>query len=463
MKGADIGIAGFRGRLLTACEAEYDAARRIWNGAIDRKPRLIAQCMGAADVIAAVRYARESGLLVSVRGGGHGVGGHAVNDGGIVIDLAPMRSVRVAPERRRAWSEAGVLWGEFDHETQAFGLATTGGIVTHTGVAGLTLGGGIGWLMRKYGTTADNLLGADVVTADGRLVRAGEGGDEELLWGLRGGGGNFGVVTNFEFALHAIGTTVLAGPIVWAMEDAPEVLRFYRDFVREAPDELTTIVQYRTLPPFPAFPERFHGRKVLQIGCVWAGDPVPGERVLAPLRGFGKPLFELVGRRPYVAMQAANDKAVPHGWHYYWKSCDVAELSDATIDMLTQRSLAMGSPRSYTIIFQLGGAVARVGEDDTAYSHRQAAFNVNVNAVWLPGEDIGGRETAWARDVFERLRPSQLGVYVNFLMEEGPERVRQAYGAAKYERLLALKNRLDPENLFRMNQNIAPAARAAVA
>jgi len=456
-------IAGFRGPVLTAREAEFDAARRIWNGAIDRKPRLIAQCTGAADVIAALRHARESGLLVSVRGGGHGVGGHAVNDGGIVIDLSSMRSVRVAPERRRAWADGGALWGDFDHETQAFGLATTGGIVTHTGVAGLTLGGGIGWLMRKHGTTADNLLGADVVTADGRLVRAGEGGDEALLWGLRGGGGNFGVVTTFEFALHEIGTTVLAGPIAWAMEDSPEVLRFYRDFAREAPDDLTTIVQFRTLPAFPIFPAQFHGRKVLQVAAMWAGDPYRGERALAPLRKFGRPLFDLVGPRPYLAMQSANDKAVPHGWHYYWKSCEVAELDDDAIDLLTERSLAMASPRSYTIIFQLGGAVARVGEDDTAYSHRRAAFNINVNGVWLPGEDVGERETQWVREVYERLRPGQLGVYVNFLGDEGPERVRQAYGASKYERLLELKNRFDPENVFRMNQNIAPTARAVAA
>jgi FAD/FMN-containing dehydrogenase len=450
-------IPSFRGRVITAADADFETARRVWNGAIDRRPRVIAQCACAGDVVAAVRHARETGLVVSVRGGGHGVAGHAVNDGGMVIDLSPMKAMRVAPRQRRAWAEPGVLWGEFDQETQAFRLATTGGIVTHTGVAGLTLGGGIGWLMRQHGTTADNLMGADVVTAEGELVHAGEGGDTELLWGLRGGGGNFGVVTSFEFALHEVGPTVLAGPIVWAMKDAPEILRFYRDFARESPDELTTIVQYRTLPAFPAFPAEFHGRKVLQVASLWAGDLAQGERALAPLRAFGKPLFDLVGPKSYLAMQSANDKAVPHGWHYYWKSCDVSELNDATIDMLTERSLAMASPRSYTIIFQLGGAVARVGEDDTAYSHRHAAFNINVNAVWLPDEDVGARESAWCRDVFERLRPAQLGVYVNFLMDEGPERVRQAYGASKYERLLALKNRLDPDNVFRMNQNIAPA------
>jgi FAD/FMN-containing dehydrogenase len=365
-----------------------------------------------------------------------------------------MKGVRVDPNRRVASVEPGVLWGELDAMTQACGLATTGGIVSHTGVGGLTLGGGIGWLMRKYGTSADNLLAADVVTADGRHVRASAHDDAELLWGLRGGGGNFGIVSRFEFALHDIGTNVLAGPIVWAMEDAPPVMRFYRDFARDAPDELTTIVQYRTAPPFAAFPPQFHGRKVLQIGVVWAGNIADGERTLQPLRACGTPLFDLISPRPYLAQQASNDKAVPHGWHYYWKSTQLPDLDDDAIDGLTERSLAMRSPRSFTVIFQLGGAVARVAEDATAYSHRSARYNININAVWLPGER-GEVETAWAIDLFDRLNARQ-AVYVNFLMDEGQERVRKAYGPAKYERLVALKARFDPDNVFRMNQNIAP-------
>jgi hypothetical protein len=284
-----------------------------------------------------------------------------------MIDLSPMRWVWVHPATKRAWAGPGALWGDFDHETQAFGLATTGGIVTHTGVAGLTLGGGIGWLMRKYGATADNLAAADLVTADGQLVRASASHDPELLWGLRGGGGNFGIVTNFEFTLHHVGPTVLAGPVVWAMEDAPEVMRFYADFCADASEELTTIVQYRTLPPFPFFPAKFHGRKVLQIGSVWAGALDEGERALAPLRAFGKPLFDLVGPKQYTANQGANDKAVPHGWHYYWKSADLSELKGDVIDIISEHSLRMQSPRSFSIIFQLGGAVAQFGEDDTAY------------------------------------------------------------------------------------------------
>lgn len=456
-------IAGFRGRVLAPADRGYDDARLVWNGAIDRKPALIAQCADRADIIAAIRHARQCDLLVSVRGGGHGVAGHAVNDGGLVIDLGPMKDVRVDPLRRIASVEPGVLWGELDAMTQAFGLATTGGIVSHTGVAGLTLGGGLGWLMRKYATTADNLITADIVTADCRHVRASAYDDSELLWGLRGGGGNFGIVSRFEFALHEIGTTVLAGPIVWPMEDARSVMRFYRDFVHAVPDELTTIVQYRTLPPFPAFPPQFHGRKVLQIGVVWAGQIAAGERVLQPLRACGKPLFDLVAPRPYLAQQASNDKAVPHGWHYYWKSVEVPELGDEAIDVLTERSLAMRSARSFTVIFHLGGAIARIGENETAYSHRAARYNINVNAVWLAEEPIGEIETAWALQLFERLNAKRHAVYVNFLMDEGQERVRQAYGSGKYERLVALKVRLDPDNVFRMNQNIAPPARATPA
>jgi FAD/FMN-containing dehydrogenase len=448
-------IFGFRGSVLAPGDPGYDAARSVWNGAIDRRPALIAQCVDRDDVVAAVRHARECDLLVSVRGGGHGIAGHAVNDGGIVIDLGPMKDVRVDPRRRTASVDAGVLWGELDARTQAFGLATTGGIVSHTGVAGLTLGGGIGWLMRKYGTSADNLIAADVVTADGRHVHASPRNDAELLWGLRGGGGNFGIVNCFEFALHEIGTTVLAGPIVWPMEDASRVMRFYRDFVRDAPDELTTIVQYRTLPAFPAFPPQFHGRKALQVGVVWAGRIADGERTLRPLRACGAPLFDLIAPRHYLAQQASNDKAVPHGWHYYWKSTEVPDLEDDAIDILTERSLAMCSPRSFTVVFHLGGAIARIAENDAAYSHRSASFNVNINAVWL-AEESGETEMEWARRLFDQFNAQRDMVYVNFLMDEGQERVRQAYGAAKYERLVALKARLDPDNVFRMNQNIAP-------
>jgi len=450
-------IPGFTGRALTRDDAQFETARRVWNGAIDRIPKIIALCSSADDVVAALRHARENDLLVSVRAGGHGVAGHAVNDGGIVIDLGPLKGVRVDARQCRAYVEGGALWGDVDAASQAFGLATTGGIVSHTGVAGLTLGGGIGWLMRKHGTTADNLARAELVTAEGGKVFVSEREDPELLWGLRGGGGNFGIVTRFEFALHRAGPTVLAGPILWPMENAPEVMRFYTDFAREAPDELTTIVQYRTLPAFPTFPAELHGRKVLQIGAVWAGEIAKGERALAALRSCRAPLFDGVSPRPYVAHQCGNDKAVPHGWHYYWKSMDVANLDSEMVDVITEHSLAMRSPRSYTVIFQLGGAVARVAEDATAYSHRSAAFNININGVWLAEEPVADQESRWVRNLFDALRPHEHGVYVNFLMDEGQQRVRDAFGPAKYARLAALKNRLDPQNVFRMNQNIAPS------
>ena len=299
-------IDGFRGQLIRADHADYDIARAVWNGAIDRRPRLIARCIGTADVVAAVRFARDHDLEIAIRGGGHSVAGTAVCDDGIVIDLSAMRGVRVDPAGRRAWVQGGALWGDVDHETQAHGLATTGGIVSHTGVAGLTLGGGVGWLMRKHGLTIDNLLAVDVVTADGELLRASEDEHPDLFWALRGGGGNFGVVTSFEFRLHSVGPTVLAGPILWDATDAGEVLRFYRDFVRDAPDELGTVVRFGTAPPLPVIPEDLHWRQVMMVGTCYAGPIEDGEQVLRPLRASRTPLLDLVGPTPYVGFQSAT-------------------------------------------------------------------------------------------------------------------------------------------------------------
>ena len=313
-------IDGFRGRLINSDDADYDSARAVWNGAIDRRPRLIARCIGTADVAAAVRFARDHDLEIAIRGGGHNVAGTAVCDDGVVIDLSAMRGVRVDPANRRAWVQGGALWGDVNHETQAYGLATTGGIVSHTGVAGLTLGGGVGWLMRKHGLTIDNLHAVDVVTAEGELLRA--SGDEhpDLFWALRGGGGNFGVVTAFEFGLHPVGPTVLAGPILWDASDVGEVLRFYRDFVSQAPDELGTVVRFGTAPPLPVIPTELHWRPVVMIGTCYAGPIEDGERVLRPLRASRTPLLDLIGPMPYVGFQSALDSTVLHGWHYYWKS-----------------------------------------------------------------------------------------------------------------------------------------------
>jgi FAD/FMN-containing dehydrogenase len=450
-------INGFRGRLINAYDPDYDSARAVWNGAVDRRPHLIARCIGSADVAAAVRYARDHDLEIAIRGGGHNVAGTAVCDDGIVIDLSAMRGVRVDPANRRAWVQGGALWGDVDHETQAHGLATTGGIVSHTGVAGLTLGGGVGWLMRKHGLTVDNLLAADIVTADGALLRASEHEQPDLFWALRGGGGNFGVVTSFEFRLHPIGPTVLAGPILWEASDAGEVLRFYRDFVRDVPDELGTVVRFGTAPPLSVVPDELHWRPVVMIGTCYAGPIADGERVLRPLRSCRSPVLDLVGPAPYVGFQGALDSTVVHGWNYYWKSTHLPELSDDLIDVLAARAFSCASPRSYAAMFHLKGAVGRVAEGGTAFGNRHASHAITLDAVWRPGEEFGDRDKAWAREFFSALGRFRQGVYVNFLGgDEEPDRVREAYGDAIYDRLVDVKTAYDPDNVFHHNQNIRP-------
>jgi FAD/FMN-containing dehydrogenase len=439
--------------LIRPGDEEYEEARRVWNGAVDRRPALIARCATAGDVAAALKLGRERGLPIAVRGGGHSIAGLSVNDGGLVIDLSPMRTIAVDPYTRSARAGAGVLWGELDAATQAHGLATVGGIVTHTGIAGLTLGGGIGWLMRKHGATVDNLLGADLVTVDGHHVRAGD--DPELLWGLRGGGGNFGVVTEFEYRLHSVGPTVLAGPLYYALEDGPEVLRRYRDFIADAPDELTTILNLRPAPPLPFLPTELHGRPVVTVAVCYAGPIEEGERVLAPLRRT-QPLVDAVSPRPYTELQRLFDPSVPHGWHYRWRSWELPPLTDAAIDTLVDQAARITSPRSYIIVFQLGGALARGG--DTAFNQRDAAHDVNINAVWLEGDQEADRHVQWVRDAYAALEPHARGrAYLNFLEDEGEDRIRAAFGAAKYDRLVALKRRYDPHNLLRGNQNIRPS------
>jgi len=447
----------FRGELLLPESPGYDEARRIWNGAIDRRPACIARCSGVADVVEAVRFAGRRDLLVAVRSGGHGVAGHAVCDGGVVIDLSRLKGIRVDPAARTVRADAGVLWGELDRETQLHGLATVGGIVTHTGIAGLTLGGGIGWLARTYGATVDNLLSADLVTAEGELVTASEEHNADLFWGIRGGGGNFGIATSLEYRLHPVGPTVLAGPIFHPLERAGEVLRFYREFAAAAPDELTTIFELSVAPPAPFLPVEVHGAPIVMVGACYAGRPQDGLEVVQPLKEFGNPIVDLLEPRPYLELQSMLDPGVPHGWHRYWKSVELPALTDEAIDTLVEHASAQTSPRSYCIVFQLGGALSRVAEADTAYGQRDAAYNVNVNAVWTAEEADGERHVAWTRDFFDALQPhARPRVYVNFLGDEGPERVRAAYGAENYERLLELKRTYDPTNLFRLNQNIEP-------
>ena len=450
-------IEGFRGRLISAGGADYDSARAVWNGAIDRRPHLIARCSGAADVVAAVRFARNHNLEIAIRGGGHNVAGTAVCDNGLVIDLSAMRAVRVDVTARRAWVQGGALWGDVDHETQAHGLATTGGIVSHTGVAGLTLGGGIGWLMRKHGLTVDNLLAADVVTADGELLRACENEHPDLFWALHGGGGNFGVVTSFEFRLHPIGPTVLAGPILWDASDAPNLLRFYRDFVRSAPDELGTVVRFGAAPPLAAIPNDLHWRPVVMVGTCYAGPIEDGEQVLRPLRACGTPLLDLAAPMPYVRFQSALDSTVVHGWNYYWKSTHLPELRDDLIDVIAEHAFSCSSPRSYVAMFHLKGAVSRVGDGATAFGNRQASHAITLDGVWRPGENFGERDTAWTRRFLAALGPFREGVYVNFLGgDESPDRIREAYGNSVYQRLVDVKTTYDPDNVFHHNQNIRP-------
>ena len=451
-------IDAFHGTQITADHPDYDTARAVWNGAIDRHPRLIARCGGTGDVIAAVRFAREHDLEIAIRGGGHNVAGTAMCDDGIVIDLSAMRGVRVDPQGRTVRVQGGALWGDVDRETQAHGLATTGGVISHTGVAGLTLGGGLGWLMRKHGLTIDNLLAADIVTADGELLRTSESRHTDLFWALRGGGGNFGVVTSFEFRLHRVGPTVLAGPILWDAEDAGDVLRFYRDFVRTAPEELGIVVRFGTAPPLSAIPEALHWRPVILVGVCHAGPMADAEATLRPLRSFGRPLLDLIGPAPYVHHQSAIDSTVLHGWNYYWKSAYLPPLRDELIDVFASHAFACTSPRSYVALFHLGGAISRVPEEATAFGNRQATHAVTLDAVWRSGEDSA--DVAWARRFFAALERDQEGVYVNFLGgDESPDRIRDAYRASVYDRLVDVKTKYDPDNAFHYNQNIRPRPR----
>ena len=445
----------FRGRLVPPADPTYDEHRRVWNGSIDRSPALIARCTGVADVIAAVRFARDTGLPVAVRSGGHSFPGLSVCDGGMVIDLRAMTGIRVDPEARTARAQAGVLWGELDRETQVFGLATTGGIVTHTGVAGLTLGGGIGWLQRKHGLTIDQLLSVDLVTAEGEFVKASERENPDLFWGVRGGGGNFGIVTEFEFRLHPVGPIVFAGPIFWPMEKAPELLRFYREWIAEAPDELMTIVIQRKAPSLPFVPEELHGKPVVAIACCYAGPVEAGEEVVRPLKAFDSPVLDLCEPKAYVDHQAMFDASFPHDWWYYIRACDVAELSDEVIDIAVDHSLRIRSPLTAFPIWQLGGEVGRVADEETAFNGRGAGHTFNITGMTATAEGFDA-EREWVKNFWTALEPHHTSVYVNFLMEEGADRIREAYGPAKLGRLQALKRRYDPDNRFRLNQNIPP-------
>ncbi|NYD79665.1 FAD-binding oxidoreductase [Arthrobacter cupressi] len=445
----------FRGELVRPEDVGYDKHRKVWNGSIDRHPALIARCTGAADVRAALRLARSQDLLVTVRGGGHSFPGLSVCDDGMLIDLGLMKGIRVDPEARTARVQAGVLLGELDRETQEFGLAVPSGIVTHTGVAGLTLGGGLGWVMRKYGLTIDQLLSVDVITAEGELVRASEDRNADPFWGVRGGGGNFGIVTEFEFRLNPVGPYVMAGPVFWPMEDAPEVLGFYRGWIADCPDELMTIAVLRRAPALPIVPPDLVGKHVVAIAACYAGPVEEGERALRPLKEFGSPVLDLCRPKPFVEHQKMFDPSFPNGWSYYVRSCDVAALNDDVIDITVEHGRRITSPITSIGLWQMGGAVERIDNRATAFNGRQAGFTFNINGNSKTAEGFDG-EREWARNYWSALAPHHTSVYVNFLMEEGEDRVRQAYGAAKYDRLKALKRKYDPTNFFTLNQNIKP-------
>jgi hypothetical protein len=449
--------ASFAGDLVRPDDATYDRHRAVWNGSIDRHPALIARCTRASDVSAAVTFARRIGLPLAIKGGGHSFPGQSVCDDGIVIDLGEMKGIDIAPQARTARAEAGVLLGELDRETQAYGLAVPAGIVTHTGLAGLTLGGGIGWLQRKHGLTIDQLLSVELITAEGELVKASETENADLFWGIRGGGGNFGVVTQFEFHLNPLGPNVVAGPVFWPIEDSPDVLRFYRDWIAAAPDDLMTIVIHRKAPPLPFVPPELHGELVVAVVCCYAGSVEAGEEAVAPLKAFGSPVLDLCEPKPFLEHQSMFDPSFPHGQWYYMRACDVAELTDEVIDITVEHAMRIRSPLTAFPIWQMGGAISRVGEDETAFSGRGAGHTFNITAA-TAGRDGFDEERDWVRAFWSALEPHHTsGVYVNFLMNEGEDRVREAYGPQKYDRLKALKRRYDPDNLFRLNQNIPPA------
>ncbi|MBZ5497896.1 MAG: FAD-binding oxidoreductase [Acidobacteriia bacterium] len=446
-----------RGELLTSADAGYDRARKVYNGMIDRHPSLIARCAGVADVMAAVDFARDNQLVVAVRGGGHNVGGFGTCDAGLVIDLSPMKGIRVDPKKQRARAEGGCTWGDLDHATHVFGLAAPGGIISTTGIAGLTLGGGIGHLTRKCGLSCDNLVSVDVVTADGRFVTAGAGENPDLFWGLRGGGGNFGIVTSFEFKLHPV-HTVCAGPVLYRLEQAKDAMRFYRDYMAGAPEEMNGFFAFLIVPPGPPFPERLHNKTLCGIAACYSGPLDRAEKVVAPIRKFGPPEVDLLGPLPFPRLQRMFDALVPPGLQHYWKADFVHELSEEIIDAHVRFGPRIPTVSSAMHIYPVSGAAQRIGKEDTAFSYRDANF-VHVIAAMYPDPADTPKNRAWVREYWEALHPhSAGGAYVNFLMaDEGQDRIAATY-RGNYSRLAALKKKYDPGNLFRLNQNIEPLA-----
>lgn len=447
---------GFKGEVISPNDGAYEDSRKIWNAMIDKRPGVIARCASTEDVVKGINFARDNGIVLAIRGGGHNIAGNAVVDDGIVVDLSLMKAANVNPTTRRVTVGAGALLGDLDAATQAHGLVVPLGINSTTGVAGLTLGGGFGWLSRKFGMTVDNLESAEVVTAGGEVIRASDKENPDLFWALRGGGGNFGAVTNFEFRLHQLGPDVLSGLIVFPISEAKSVLQQYREFMDKAPDDLTVWTVLRLAPPLPFLPATAHGAGMIALALIYAGDPKKGEALIQPLRKFGTPLGEHVGVQPYTAWQTTFDPLLAPGARNYWKSHNFTKLEDGLFDLVIEYIGKLPSPHSEIFFGAVGGATTRQAADYTAYAHRDAKYVMNVHGRWeTPEEDKAG--IAWSRDYFNATaKYASAGVYVNFMTADEMDRVKSAYGP-NYDRLVQVKKKYDPQNLFRMNQNILPS------
>jgi FAD/FMN-containing dehydrogenase len=444
-----------KGKIVLPGDPNYDEVREIWNAMIDRRPAVIVQCAENDDVPPVIAFARENGLDLSIRGAGHNIAGNALCDNGVMIDFSTMKNVRVDAKKRRAYVEPGATLADFDEAVQAQGLATPVGINSTTGISGLTLGGGFGWLTRKYGMTIDNLFSADVITADGKKIRASENENADMFWAIRGGGGNFGVVTQYEFKLHPVGPEILAGLLVFPFEQAKQVLTQYREFVESAPEELSVWVVLRQAPPLPFLPDDVHGKEVVVLAIFYAGDVAQGKKLIEPLRSFGDPHGEHIGVQPYIEWQKAFDPLLTPGARNYWKSHNFTDLSDGALDSMIEFAGKLPSPQCEIFIGLIAGAANRVPADAMAYAHRDAKFVLNVHGRWDVAAD-DERCIAWARAFFEASKPyASAGAYVNFMTEDESDRVAAAYGA-NYARLVQIKKQYDPENVFHLNQNIKP-------
>ena len=443
------------GQVLIAGDPAYESSRKIWNGIFDRKPAIIARCASPGDVVGAVNFARENRLLVSVKGGGHNSAGTGAVDGGMMIDLSPMRRVALDSRKTTATADGGALLSDVDTATQRHGLAVSAGIVSHTGVGGLTLGGGFGWISRKQGLTVDNLVSADVVTADGRRVKARAGENEDLFWGIRGGGGNFGIVTSFEFQCAQIGTEVYSGLIVKDFADAGRYMQFHRDYVRDLPDEMTAWMVIRQAPPLPFLNESVHGKMVVIVPFVWLGEKTKGEALIEPIREAATSQGEALGMNAWLNWQSGFDGLVEHGARNYWKSHHLTDLSNGCIDTILEFASKLPTGECEVFIPHMEGAPARVPETDTAFAHRRTPFLMNIHTRWRNASD-DQRCMDWARNFHDCTRPHAKGVYVNFISQEGDDRVKEAYTPGVWKRLVDVKRKWDPTNFFRMNQNIKP-------